>query len=211
MTDTRPAACRERLREEGKAYPKSGCTACGANLATGLKCKHDAPKVAVDIEARDKEGAPKIVIDLAGAMDKLTPQMIEAMAPILRDPMVMALEAQIMALQEALDRVRVAIGMEPGIAGAPGDIAAEAEKRALLKGLVTVPVFVLIADDHDYDAMSQWLAGVFLSKEEAEEAQVIEDAKPKTRGSDIHEWEMVVDAQRLWSTITTPSKKGGAL
>lgn len=125
MTDTRPASCRERLREEGKAYPKSSCTACGANLATGLKCKH----VAVDIEARDKEGAPKIVIDLAGAMEKMTPQMIEAMAPILRDPMVMALEAQIMALQEALNKVRVAIGMEAGIAGAPGDIAAEVAKQ----------------------------------------------------------------------------------
>lgn len=114
MTDTRPASCRERLREEGKAYPKSSCTACGANIATGLKCKHEAPKV---------------VIDMAGAMEKITPQMIEAMAPILRDPMVMALEGQVMELQEALNRVRVAIGMEPGIAGAPGDIATEVEKQ----------------------------------------------------------------------------------
>lgn len=119
MTDTRPASCRERLREEGKAYPKSGCTACGANIATGLKCKH---------------AAPKVVIDMAGAMEKITPQMIEAMAPILRDPMVMALEGQVMELQEALNRVRVAIGMEAGIAGAPGDIATEVEKFVAKKG-----------------------------------------------------------------------------
>lgn len=114
MTDTRPATCRDRLREEGKAYPKSGCTACGANIATGLKCKH---------------AAPKVVIDMAGAMEKITPQMIEAMAPILRDPMIKALEGRVMELQEALNRVRIAIGMEPGIAGAPGDIAAEVEKQ----------------------------------------------------------------------------------
>ncbi|AWY09310.1 hypothetical protein vBRpoSV10_188 [Ruegeria phage vB_RpoS-V10] len=38
--DTRPANCRERLREEGKSYPRSGCGACGANLRTGLACKH---------------------------------------------------------------------------------------------------------------------------------------------------------------------------
>lgn len=37
--DTRPKNCRERLRESGEAYPRSGCEACGANLRTGLgKC-----------------------------------------------------------------------------------------------------------------------------------------------------------------------------
>lgn len=34
--DTRPAACRFRLADEGKAYPKSSCTACGKGIATGL-------------------------------------------------------------------------------------------------------------------------------------------------------------------------------
>lgn len=38
--DTRPVGCRDRLREEGKSYPRSGCGACGANLRTGLGCKH---------------------------------------------------------------------------------------------------------------------------------------------------------------------------
>lgn len=34
--DNRPKNCRNRLKEEGKAYPKSSCPACGATLATGL-------------------------------------------------------------------------------------------------------------------------------------------------------------------------------
>lgn len=36
MTDTRPANCRFRLRDEGKAYPRSGCLACGKTPMTGL-------------------------------------------------------------------------------------------------------------------------------------------------------------------------------
>ncbi|AMO44242.1 hypothetical protein DSS3P8_184 [Roseobacter phage DSS3P8] len=40
VADTRPANCRERLREEGKSYPRSGCGVCGTNLRTGLVCKH---------------------------------------------------------------------------------------------------------------------------------------------------------------------------
>lgn len=34
--DARPANCRFRLQDEGKAYPKSSCTACGKGIATGL-------------------------------------------------------------------------------------------------------------------------------------------------------------------------------
>jgi hypothetical protein len=34
--DMRPADCRFRLADEGKAYPKSSCTACGRSVATGL-------------------------------------------------------------------------------------------------------------------------------------------------------------------------------
>ncbi|QGH74969.1 hypothetical protein MAL1_00223 [Bacteriophage DSS3_MAL1] len=38
--DKRPMDCRERQREEGRSYPRSGCPACGASIATGLKCRH---------------------------------------------------------------------------------------------------------------------------------------------------------------------------
>lgn len=40
MNETRPLNCRFRLQEEGKAYPKSGCQACGKTVMTGLgnKC-----------------------------------------------------------------------------------------------------------------------------------------------------------------------------
>lgn len=36
MADARPANCRFRLQEEGKAYPRSRCTACGRSALTGL-------------------------------------------------------------------------------------------------------------------------------------------------------------------------------
>ncbi|QJA43019.1 hypothetical protein [Phaeobacter phage MD18] len=36
--DKRPMNCRERQRAEGRAYPRSGCTACGASIANGMKC-----------------------------------------------------------------------------------------------------------------------------------------------------------------------------
>lgn len=36
MTDTRPANCRSRLRDEYKAYPKSSCEGCGRSVLTGL-------------------------------------------------------------------------------------------------------------------------------------------------------------------------------
>jgi hypothetical protein len=34
--DLRPANCRFRLADEGKAYPRSSCAACGASITTGL-------------------------------------------------------------------------------------------------------------------------------------------------------------------------------
>jgi len=34
--DPRPASCRFRLQQEGKAYPRSSCTACGKTVTTGL-------------------------------------------------------------------------------------------------------------------------------------------------------------------------------
>ena len=36
----------------------------------------------------------KVVVDVAGAMDKITPELMEAMAPILTNPMIAALEAE---------------------------------------------------------------------------------------------------------------------
>ena len=34
--DLRPQNCRFRLKDEGQAYPKSSCQACGLTIATGL-------------------------------------------------------------------------------------------------------------------------------------------------------------------------------
>lgn len=34
--DTRPANCRHRLQDEGKAYPRSSCTHCGKSVMNGL-------------------------------------------------------------------------------------------------------------------------------------------------------------------------------
>lgn len=36
QVDPRPANCRFRLRDEGKAYPRSSCTACTRSVVTGL-------------------------------------------------------------------------------------------------------------------------------------------------------------------------------
>lgn len=40
-TGVRPANCRERLRKEGKPYPRSSCEGCGTTIATGLWCPYD--------------------------------------------------------------------------------------------------------------------------------------------------------------------------
>lgn len=34
--DPRPADCRFRLKDEGRAYPRSSCPACGASIGKGL-------------------------------------------------------------------------------------------------------------------------------------------------------------------------------
>lgn len=36
MSDLRPIDCRFRLQDEGKAYPRSACTACKKTITTGL-------------------------------------------------------------------------------------------------------------------------------------------------------------------------------
>jgi hypothetical protein len=47
MIDTRPAECRNRLRDEGKAYPRSGCVSCKATVVTGFgkSCERDKTEV----------------------------------------------------------------------------------------------------------------------------------------------------------------------
>ena len=47
MTELRPNSCRFRLRDEGKAYPRSSCLACGKTITTGLgtSCSHAIDEV----------------------------------------------------------------------------------------------------------------------------------------------------------------------
>lgn len=45
----------------------------------------------------------KIVVDVAGAMNKITPELMDAMAPILLDPMVKALEKR---TEDQADRIK---------------------------------------------------------------------------------------------------------
>lgn len=79
--------------------------------------------------------------------------------------------------------------------------------RVKVKTLAEIPVFVLIADNHSYDAMQQWLAGVFLTKEEAEDARVIEEAKPGVMCCDVHEWTMIVDTSRILAAIQPDTER----
>lgn len=39
--DTRPYNCRARLRDENKAYPRSGCESCKTTIITGLSCPYE--------------------------------------------------------------------------------------------------------------------------------------------------------------------------
>ena len=43
--DNRPRDCRFRLRDEGKPYSRSSCSACNRNIATGLgrECHYGSP------------------------------------------------------------------------------------------------------------------------------------------------------------------------
>jgi hypothetical protein len=40
MDENRPPHCRERLKDEGKAYHKSSCSACGSLLIPDWKCPY---------------------------------------------------------------------------------------------------------------------------------------------------------------------------
>jgi hypothetical protein len=42
-------------------------------------------------------------------------------------------------------------------------------------------VWVVYADNHDYDVMSQWLVGVFTSQERAEQEAVMEQGRYRDR------------------------------
>jgi len=69
MTDTdntpdhRPVKCRFRLQDEGKAYPRSSCTACGKGVLSGLgnKCSHTRPQPAVTVKPLDDNGSEILV------------------------------------------------------------------------------------------------------------------------------------------------------
>jgi chorismate-pyruvate lyase len=66
MSDPRPVNCRHRLQDEGKAYPRSSCTACGATIATGLG--RSCPRVGRPSEAQMTEPA-----DVAGLVERRAP------------------------------------------------------------------------------------------------------------------------------------------
>ncbi|WP_416192968.1 hypothetical protein [Nitrobacter sp. TKz-YC01] len=52
--ETRPANCRFRLQDEGKSYPRSSCSACGKNIATGLgnRCKESPSDRTADVTVK---------------------------------------------------------------------------------------------------------------------------------------------------------------
>lgn len=50
-TETRPAACRNRLRDEGKAYPRSGCAVCKDGGMRG--CPYDASRISTILPHSD--------------------------------------------------------------------------------------------------------------------------------------------------------------
>ena len=60
-------------------------------------------------------------------------------------------------------------------------------------------MFVVMADDHDYDAMSQWIVGVFSTKEKAEEAikkdEIQYNGHFKKRGPNYEIIECVLDGE----------------
>lgn len=75
--DTRPTNCRHRLHEEGKAYPRSNCQACGKNIFTGLGnvCEKDGrthPDLASYFtNATDREMAVLNAVQIALPQEKI--------------------------------------------------------------------------------------------------------------------------------------------
>lgn len=56
--DRRPANCRFRLQDEGRAYPRSSCAACGKTITTGLgvACTYTHEEPSIVGRAIDKGG-----------------------------------------------------------------------------------------------------------------------------------------------------------
>lgn len=48
--------------------------------------------------------------------------------------------------------------------------------------MAEIDVWVAYADDHDYDAMSQWLVGVYMTEAEAEQAVAIDEKRYVSEG-----------------------------
>jgi hypothetical protein len=73
-TETRPAACRFRLMDEGQPYPRSSCTACGRTVTTGLgnQCAGDAA------DARTATALAAAVLDRIST--QVMPQALAALA-----------------------------------------------------------------------------------------------------------------------------------
>lgn len=99
MTDTRPENCRQRLIDEGKAYPKSGCTACGMSVFTpgfGSACqsggvalvsREPSQQVRYCIDKLNEQIAPaQAVVDgVCAALELVIPQ-IEALETLANAP-----------------------------------------------------------------------------------------------------------------------------
>ena len=61
--DNRPNNCRFRLRDEGKAYPKSRCFACGKGVTTGLGESCGMVSVTENAEFTDMNGYWWVEVD----------------------------------------------------------------------------------------------------------------------------------------------------
>lgn len=95
MTDQRPADCRQRLIDEGKAYPKSSCLACGLSVFApgfGENCASYAEKVEVVV---GRERTPSEQIRYLA--DKLGEQLGPAQSLI---------DGTVIALRQAAERVQ---------------------------------------------------------------------------------------------------------
>lgn len=75
-----------------------------ASRIIALKADNARQKMALDSEA-------KIVVDMAGAADAISPQMIEAMLPLLTNPMLQASDMRAERAETERDEARAALGL----------------------------------------------------------------------------------------------------
>lgn len=102
--DTRPTNCRFRLQDEGKAYPRSSCQACGKGVTTGLGSRCTEP--ASRSPAMTSEKAPDRIWadpDHWVSADTSKPNYVEYIRADVADAMVAELKAEISRLKERLD------------------------------------------------------------------------------------------------------------